>query len=164
MKYLLKLMQWKIFNSCAIESPNIEPSFLDICCFQYLFDIKINLIYLQGGISNPVQRSINLIGEEEDNCPFLNIGFFYSSYHRLYPSNFEVAYNCVLPAPKNINKSFTYILKDTRPCAECKSNTEHIMFLEKKFIICKFCLENYLTKICNFRADALWNNRINWIR
>jgi hypothetical protein len=51
-----------IFNSCAIESPNIEPSFLDICCFQYLFDIKINLIYLQGGISNPVQRSINLIG------------------------------------------------------------------------------------------------------
>ena len=147
-----------IFNSCAIESPNIEPSFLDICCFQYLFDIKINLIYLQGGISNPVQRSINLIGEEEDNCPFLNIGFFYSSYHRLYPSNFEVAYNCVLPAPKNINKSFTYILKDTRPCAECKSNTEHIMFLEKKFIICKFCLENYLTKICNFRADAFERN------
>ena len=146
-----------IFNSYMIESYNLEPSFLNICCIQYLFDIKMNLVYLQGGLNEPEQRSINLVGEEED-CPFINIGFFYNSYHKLYPENFEVTYNYDLPMQMATNKQLTCILKEIRPCEECKTNTEHILFIEKKFVICKACLEDALTKICNFRADAFQKN------
>ena len=146
-----------IFNSYMIESYNLEPSFLNICCIQYLFDIKMNLVYLQGCLNEPEQRSINLVGEEED-CPFINIGFFYNSYHKLYPENFEVTYNYDLPMQVTANKQLTCILKELRPCEECKTNTEHILFIEKKYVICKLCLEDALTKICNFRADAFQKN------
>ena len=151
------IVNTNIFNSYFIESSNIEPTFLNICCFPYLFDVKINLIYLQGEIDNPEQRSINLVGEE-GNYPYINIGFFYSSYHKLYPTNFELNYNCSLPMPKTIRTQLTLILKEARPCEECKSEKEHILFLEKKFIICKNCLEFYLSKICNFRADWFEKN------
>ena len=141
------------FNSYFIEANNLEPSFLNICCFQYLFDIKMNITYLQGEINNPENRNINLVPEEDADYPFINIGFFYSSYHKLYPHNFEVNYNCTLPIPKTINRGLTVILKDTRFCSECKKERDHILFIEKKFIICKICLEKILSKICNFRSD-----------
>ena len=148
-----EIINTNIFNSYSIESFNIEPSFLALCCFQYLFDIKINLTYLQGELKNPEQRNINLVGEEGD-CPFINIGFFYSSYHKLYPKNFELNYNYNLPVYKPLNRQLTYILKDTKLCDECHKNTEHILFIEKKFIVCKICLENILSKICTFRSDS----------
>ena len=147
------IIKTNIFNSYYIESSNIEPTFLNICCFPYLFDVKINLIYLQGDLDSPEQRSINLVGEEGD-YPYINIGFFYSSYHKLYPTNFELNYNCTLPMPKTIRTFSTLILKEFRPCEECKSEREHILFLEKKFIVCKNCLEFFLSKICNFRSDS----------
>ena len=147
------IINTNIFNSYYIESSNIEPTFLNICCFPYLFDVKINLIYLQGDLDNPEQRSINLVGEEGD-YPYINIGFFYSSYHKLYPTNFELNYNCTLPMPKTTRTFSTLILKELRPCEECKSEKEHILFLEKKFIVCKNCLEFFLSKICNFRSDS----------
>ena len=147
------IINTNIFNSYYIESSNIEPTFLNICCFPYLFDVKINLIYLQGDLDSPEQRSINLVGEEGD-YPYINIGFFYSSYHKLYPTNFELNYNCTLPMPKTTRTFSTLILKEFRPCEECKSEKEHILFLEKKFIVCKNCLEFFLSKICNFRSDS----------
>ena len=146
-----------IFNSYMIESYNLEPSFLNICCIQYLFDIKMNLVYLQGDLNDPEQRSINLVGEEED-CPYIIIGFFYNSYHKLYPENFEVTYNYDLPLQMTANKQLTCILKEIKPCEVCKTNTEHILFLEKRYVICKLCLEYVLTKIFNFRADAFQKN------
>ena len=57
-----------------------------------------------------------------------------------------------------INKQLTFIFKDTKSCEECKTEREHILFLEKKFIICKSCLENFLSKICNFRSDSFEKN------
>ena len=141
-----KIANTNIFNSYMIEYNNIEPSFLNLCSIQYLFDIKINLLYLHGELSAPENRGINLVGEEDDS-PIINIGFFYSSYHKLYPENFEVTYNFELPLQKSTFRQLTYIMKDTRKCEACKSETEHIVFLDKKYIICKFCLENALTKI-----------------
>ena len=141
------------FNSYFIESTNIEPIFFHLCCFQYLFDIKMYIIYLQGEISNPEYTKISLAPEENVDYPSIDIGFFYSSYHKLYPIEFENNYNCTLPLPKTINKVLTIILKDTRFCEECKSETDHFLFIEKKFIICKFCLEKLLSKIFNFRSD-----------
>ena len=152
-----KIANTNIFNSYMIEYNNIEPSFLNLCSIQYLFDIKINLLYLHGDINAPENRGINLVGEEDDS-PIINIGFFYSSYHKLYPENFEVTYNFELPIQKTTFRQLTYIMKDTRKCEACKSETEHIVFLDKKYIICKFCLENILTKICNFRSDSFMNN------
>ena len=152
-----KIANTNIFNSYMIEYNNIEPSFLNLCSIQYLFDIKINLLYLHGELSAPENRGINLVGEEDDS-PIINIGFFYSSYHKLYPENFEVTYNFELPLQKSTFRQLTYIMKDTRKCEACKSETEHIVFLDKKYIICKFCLENALTKIFNFRSDSFMNN------
>ena len=146
-----------IFNSYMIEYNNIEPSFLNLCSIQYLFDIKINMVYLHGGLDAPEQRGINLVGEEDDS-PIINIGFFYSSYHKLYPQNFEITYNYELPLQKTMLRQLTFIMKDTRKCEDCKKETEHILFLDKKYIICKSCLEKILTKICNFRSDSFMRN------
>ena len=84
-------------------------------------------------------------------------GFFFSSYYKLYSSDFETKYNYKLNLIENNNKQLTYILKNVRVCQNCKKKTEHILFIEKKFIVCKNCLEDHLSYACNFRAEEFKN-------
>ena len=140
------------FNTYLIENTNIEPTFLILCIIQYLFNINMIFLCLKGELSKPIQNQINFVDEE--NYPIIYIGFFFSSYYKLYPQDFEEKYNYKFNLIENNNKQLTFIFKDPKPCKKCAEDTEHIFFVEKKFIICKKCLEDHLSYACNFRADA----------
>jgi len=143
-----------IFNSYMCESPNIEPSMLILCIMQYLFNISYTIFSLNGDILKPNNSNINFIDPDEKDIPIINFGYCFSSYYKLYSQEFEEIYNFELNLMENNGKQLTYIFKDERPCSKCVKKTTHILFVEKKFIICKNCLEDHLSYACNFRADA----------
>ena len=149
-----KIIDNNRLNTYMIESPNIEPSFLIICIIPYLFNVNMNLMTLKGEILKPNQNQINLIDPEEEGNPLISFGYFFSSYYKLYSIDFETKYNFNLNLIENNYKQLTYVLKNLKPCEKCVKKTVNILFLEKKFIICKNCLEDHLSYVCNFRADA----------
>ena len=151
--YLRQQHQTTNINTYMIESFNIEPSFLIICSISYLFNVNMNIYSIKGELLNPESNQINLIDPEEPDLPLISFGFFFSSYYKLYPPNFQEKYNYHLNLG-NINKQLTYIYKNLKKCKICEKETEHILFIEKKFVICKNCLEEHLSYACNFRADA----------
>ena len=146
------------FNSYMIESPNIEPSMLIICIIPYLFNISMTLFSLNGDLLKPNNTSISFIDPEEKEIPVINFGYFFSSYYKLYSSEFEEINNFELNLMENNCKQLTYVFKDEKPCEKCVKKTTYILFIEKKFIICKNCLEDHLSYACNFRADAFKQN------
>ena len=145
-------------NSYMVEAPNIEPSMLIICIIPYLFNVNMTILSLTGDLVKPIHSNINLLDPEEKGIPIINFGYFFSSYHKLYSNEFEEFYNFELTLVENNAKQLTYIFKDERPCKKCIKKTTHILFVEKKFIICKNCLEDHLSYACNFRADAFKQN------
>ena len=146
------------FNTYLIESTNIEPSFLILCITPYLFNVSMIILTLKGELLKPVQSQINFVDPEETDIPIIYFGFFFSSYYKLYSSDFESKYNYQLNLIENNNKQLTYIFKDLKVCHNCEMKTEHILFIEKKFIVCKNCLENHLSYACNFRAEEFKNS------
>ena len=141
-------------NTYLIESPYIEPSFIIICIIPYLFNVNMNILTLKGELLKPVQSQINFVDPEENTIPLITFGFFFSSYYKLYSSDFEKKYNYNLNLIENNNKQLTYMFKNLKKCDNCGKETEQILFIEKKFKICKICLEDHLSYACNFRADA----------
>ena len=144
-----------IMNTYMIESLDFEPSIQNIYCMIYLFNININLSFVQGEMSNPNIFQRNLNGDEDVDNTDINIGYFYSSYYILYTNELQNKINYELPISKTTNKFLTFVLKEIKSCEQCKKDTEHILFIEKKYIVCKDCLESYLRKLFNFRADSL---------
>ena len=142
------------FNTYLIESPNIEPSFIIMCTIPYIFNINMNILTLKGELLKPTPNQINFVDPDEDSIPLITFGYFFSSFYKLYSPDFEKKYKYNLDLIDNNNKQLTYIIKDLKKCEKCGKETEHILFIEKKFIICKKCLEDHLSSICNFRADA----------
>ena len=143
-----------LLNFYMIESPYIEPSFLVINLIPYLFDINISILCISGELINPINSTINLIYEEEMELPTITIGFFFSSYFILYSPDFEIEHNIKLKITEKKINNLTYIFKDSDFCDTCLKKTSHIFFIEKKFIVCKNCLENHLNIIFNNRANA----------
>ena len=41
--------------------------------------------------------------------------------------------NYELPISKTTNKFLTFVLKEIKSCEQCKKDTEHILFIEKKY-------------------------------
>ena len=143
------------FNSYLIESTNIEPTFLIFCMIQYLFNISMIFLTLKGELAKPFHNHINFMDQEEENdYPVICFGYFFSSYYKLYHTEFEEKNQFELKLMENNNKQLTYIFKDLKQCKKCDKKTENILFIEKKFILCKNCLEDHLSYACNFRADA----------
>ena len=142
-----------ILNTYMIESSNIGPSFLIICMIPYIFNVNMIIFSIKGDLLKPGNSQINFIDTEENDIPLISFGFFFSSFYKLYSPDFDEKNNYELPLKENNKKQLTYIFKDLRYCENCEKETEHILFLEKKFIICKNCLEDHLSYICNTRAD-----------
>ena len=143
-----------LLNSYMVESPYIEPSMLIICIIPYLFNVSMTILSLTGDIIKPNHNNINFIDPDEKDIPIINFVYCFSSYYKLYSQEFEEINNFELNLMENNGKQLTYIFKDERPCKKCVKKTTHILFVEKKFIICKNCLEDHLSYACNFRADA----------
>ena len=45
-------------------------------------------------------------------------------------------------------------IKSNKKCKNCKNN-EFIVFLEKKILVCKYCLDDYINELSSARKEAL---------
>jgi hypothetical protein len=137
---------------------NVEPNFFIICLMPYLFDINVNLFWIDRDLIQSKDGIINFIDEENgENLPSLSIGYFYSSYHKVYSNTFiqeNENINLLFQTKVNNLTKLTFQIKNPNKCEICK-NDSFIIFLEQKFKICKNCLGKYINKICSFRNDAL---------
>ena len=76
-------------NENLIKTMNVEPNFFIICLMPYLFDINVNLFWIDRDLIQSKDGIINFIDEENgENLPSISIGFFYSSYHKIYSNTF----------------------------------------------------------------------------
>ena len=145
----------KEMNLDLIDSMNIEPSFFIICLMTYLFNVNMFLYWVDGDLASPKDSIINFIGENNKDFPLIGFGYFFSSYYKLYSVDFDKNsfFEQMIKKDKPELKQLVFIIQNKK-CKICNEDTEQIIFLEKKFIVCKPCLEKYITYVCNFRADS----------
>ena len=141
------------FNLNEIDNLYIDPNINNLYLIAFLFEININLIAISGDFFQPKTNCrIIITGDEENPSPTCNMGFFYSSFHKIYAPNFEndIFKNVLEEDNPNITQ-LTFPLKEKKKCDICFKDTKHIVFLQKKFIVCLPCLQNYLTEIIKER-------------
>ena len=71
-------------NKELIKTMNIEPNFFIICLMPYLFDINLLIYYLDRDLTKPKEGLVKLIDEDYPDLPFISLGYFFSSFHRIY--------------------------------------------------------------------------------
>ena len=143
-------------NLEEIKNMYIEPNFFVIGIMPYLFDINLDVIWVDNLLLKPNDGVINLV-DEDNGAPNISIGFFYSSYYRIYSRDYdekEVFKECINEDKPEITQ-LMYRLPEKQKCNLCNKATEHLAFLQKKFVICGKCLENYIKNtICKKRYNA----------
>ena len=137
---------------------NIEPDFFEICLIPYLFDVNMIIYHLDKDITKPKEGIIKLIDNDYPDLPFISLGYFFSSYHRIYWSDWvkeEPFIKKIFEEEKFEMKKLIYEIKNNnKKCNKCKNN-EFIILLEKKIMLCKNCLDDYINSISNSRKEAL---------
>ena len=147
-------------NKELIKTMNVEPDFFNICLMTYLFDINILIYYLDRDLSKPKEGLVKLIDEDFPDLPFISLGYFFSSYHRIYWRNWVNEEPIIKKHFSNDNyqmKKLIHEFKSNKLCKKCK-NSEYIVFLEKKIMVCKNCLDDYINDISNKRKEALFKD------
>ena len=152
----------KNINKELIITMNIEPNFFIICLMSYLFDVNLNVFWIDRDLLQCKDGTINFIDEDNtDEIPLISLGYFFSSYHRIYSVN---SMNDRINELFNSNlcnlKKLTYQIKIKEKCEICKNET-FVIFLEQNFKVCKNCLEKYIYNISFLRNDSL--NKDNYI-
>ena len=151
----------KGINKELIKTMNVEPNFFIICLMPYLFDVNINIFWIDRVFTQSKDGIINFIDEENtENIPLISFGYFYSSYFRIYSNNYiqeNEEINEIFKSKTNTISKLTLEVKNPKLCEICK-NDKFIVFLEQKFKICKKCLEKYINQICSFRTKSLNND------
>ena len=149
-----------LYNFNAIEELGIEPEFYLIPLLPYLYNINFKIFYVDNTIKNPVCGTINFIDEEEENNIFMSIGYFYCNYFNLYS---KINNNLQKIIQKNHFKLKKIIVnsKIKEKCKICNKKTEQQIFLEKKFIICKNCLDSHINTIIKKRIENFEKEEYN---
>ena len=144
-------------NKELIKTMNIEPDFFVVSLMAYLFDININIYWIDRNLTEPKEGLIKFTDEDIPDLINISLGFFFSSYHRIYTRQFfeeepliQEIYNNELTDIKKLTSE----LKCAKKCNNCKENN-YIIFLEKKIKVCKNCLDDYINEISNSRREAL---------
>ena len=134
-------------NLDEIDSLYIEPKVYIFYMISCLFDININLFTMSGDFVKQRSDYKQIVSEDEDKTfPTFIFGYFFSSYHVLYPPDIEN--NIFKNTLENDNPKITQLLfrlKDNKKCDICFKDTKHLVFLRRKFIVCQPCLYNYIT-------------------
>ena len=144
-------------NKELIKTMNVEPDFFIICLMPYLFDINIIIFYLDRDLTKPKEGLVKLIDEEYPDLPFISLGYFFSSYHRIYWRewiNEEPVIKKIFCNEDYEMKKLIHELKSNKKCKNCKNN-EFVVFLEKKIMVCKNCLNDYINELSIKRKEAL---------
>ena len=67
-----------------VKNMNIEPDFFEVCLIPCLLDINMIIYHLDKDITKPKEGIIKLIDDDYPDLPFISLGYFFSSYHRIY--------------------------------------------------------------------------------
>ena len=79
-------IQTQFINKELIKTMNVEPDFFVVCLIPYLFDFNLTIYWIDQDLLKPKEGLIKFADEESpEPLPFITIGYFYSSYHRIYP-------------------------------------------------------------------------------
>ena len=133
-------------NLEEIDTLFLEPKFNIFYMLTSIFDINVRIFLVTGNFLEP-QDQAKFIEDEDEDLPTLTIGYFFSNYHVLYPPNYNnKILNNILDQDNPGIKQLTFILKEKKKCDICYKDTQHIVFLRKKFIACIPCLIEFLTK------------------
>ena len=150
-------------NTELIKTMNIEPDFFMVCLMSYLFDINIVIYWLDRDLLKPKEGLIKLTDEEVPDLPFISIGYFFSSFHRIYWRKWveeEPIIEKIFSNKAYEMKKLTYEVKNNKKCQNCKSD-KFILFTKKKILVCKNCLEDYINEISISRKEALIKDYYN---
>ncbi len=154
----------KKINLEAIKFFGIEPEFVILNYITYLYNVNLNILYIDSDFNNPKDNIIPIIDSESDNI-LITIGFFFSGYIPLYDLN--LSKNEILQkkiSENNISiKQLTYLLNEKKKCKICNQKTNQLIFLQKQFIICYPCLRQHIKDIFYKRGVSLINNKFNGI-
>ena len=152
-----KINKNDLYNLDAIEELGIEPYFFLIHFLPYLYNINFKIFYID---NNQICGIFNFIDEKAEDNIFMMIGYFYSNYFNLY---YNINDNLKKIIQKNHFKLKKLIAKseNKEKCKECKKETEQLIFLEKKFIICEKCLRVHINEILKNRTRNFEKEEFN---
>ena len=144
-----------------IENMYLDPPKLNLFdLISELYNINIQVYLLGGNYLSP----INTLRENDDfeSSPTFVFGYFFSGYHILYNPDYENDHEIFKNIVENNNPQLcrlTHELKDEKKCDICFKDTKHIVFLKKKFIVCKPCLSNHLKEILKKRSEYFFEDK-----
>ena len=157
----LELIEETKIDLEQIENMYLDPPKLNIFdLISELYNINIQVYLLGGNYLSP----INSLRENDDfeTSPTFVFGYFFSGYHILYNPEHENDYEIFKNIIENDNPQLcrlTHELKDEKKCDICFKETKHIVFLKKKFIVCKPCLLNHLKETIKKRSEYFFEDK-----
>ena len=150
-------------NLNLLDKLNIEPDNIIIFIIPYLFDINLNIIYIEQDSKNPKKGNINLSNDNLNDFPTINLLNLYNGYYPIYKNkndnNIETLKEIenenekIIPIVYEINNNEEYF------CEIClKDKVDLIVLPQKKAIFCKECLIKDMQKKLNERSEDYVNN------
>ena len=156
----------ELIEEAKIDIEQIENMYLDppkiniFYMFGQLFNINIKLYLLGGKFLEPINLLKNV--DDMENTPTFIFGYFFSSYHILYSPDADNENEIFKKIVENDNpklSKLTHILKEYKKCDICFKETNHAVFLKKKFIVCIPCLLPHIEKTIKARASNFFDDK-----
>ena len=156
----------ELIEEAKIDIDQIENLYLDppkiniFYMFGKLFNINIKLYLLGGKFLEPINLLKNV--DDMENTPTFIFGYFFSSYHILYSPDADNENEIFKKIVENDNpklSKLTHILKEYKKCDICFKETNHAVFLKKKFIVCIPCLLPHIEKTIKARASNFFDDK-----
>ena len=156
----------ELIEEAKIDIEQIENLYLDppkiniFYMFGQLFNINIKLYLLGGKFLEPINLLKNV--DDMENTPTFIFGYFFSSYHILYSPDADNENEIFKKIVENDNpklSKLTHILKEYKKCDICFKETNHAVFLKKKFIVCIPCLLPHIEKTIKARASNFFDDK-----
>ena len=156
----------ELIEEAKIDIDQIENLYLDppkisiFYMFGQLFNINIKLYLLGGKFLEPINLLKNV--DDMENTPTFIFGYFFSSYHILYSPDADNENEIFKKIVENDNpklSKLTHILKEYKKCDICFKETNHAVFLKKKFIVCIPCLLPHIEKTIKARASNFFDDK-----
>ena len=147
-----------LINIDAINEFGIEPEFFILIFIPYLFDVNLKIFWVDGNLQKNEDGFIDFVDDEnEGKFPYIIMGYFFSNFFPLYSNKINDNLNKIINERYIRMTKLTYCDENKKICPICNNETEQVIFLQKKFIICKPCLISHVDKIIMKRTLSLNN-------
>ena len=147
-----------LINIDAINELGFEPEFFILIFIPYLFDVNLKIFWVDGNLQKNEDGFIDFVDDEnEGKFPYIIMGYFFSNFFPLYSNKINDNLNKIINERYIRMTKLTYCDENKKICPICNNETEQVIFLQKKFIICKPCLISHVDKIIMKRTLSLNN-------